>query len=115
MGGVWMRWEKQRTGEEDRAGDNNSWRERGRWKTKTLDFWLQLREGLNAKLGKGFDSIFMLVSWRILKERNGGVFGRQQSLAAAQLTELILEDGRLWVQAGAKLVAALGWPDAAHS
>ncbi|RLN08377.1 hypothetical protein C2845_PM11G04590 [Panicum miliaceum] len=63
----------------------------------------------------GLDSIFMLISWRIWKERNGRVFGRQQPLAAAQLSEHILEDSRLWIQAGVKLIAALGWLDAAQS
>nr|TKW40430.1 hypothetical protein SEVIR_1G245900v2 [Setaria viridis] len=35
-----------------------------------LDWWLTKRNGLNKVQKKGLDSTFMLVSWRIWKERN---------------------------------------------
>ena len=34
---------------------------------------------------------------------------RIKTLVPAQVTGLIIEEGCFWIQAGAKLVAALGW------
>lgn len=76
-----------------------------------LDWWLQLRSGHNHLRQRGIDSIFMLVTWCIWKERNGRTFGSRPASNLAQIIEVIVNEGKLWVKAGAKWMAALGWPE----
>nr|TKW33058.1 hypothetical protein SEVIR_2G208466v2 [Setaria viridis] len=59
---------------------------------------------------KGFDSAFMLVSWKIWKERNERVFARSLPKDASQLLQEIIQEGQLWCASGAKRLAAIGWP-----
>ncbi|RLN13002.1 hypothetical protein C2845_PM09G21490 [Panicum miliaceum] len=67
---------------------------------------------MHSSLRKEFDSTFMLVSWQVWKERNRRVFGGEQHQAAALVSGIIIKEGRAWVQADAKFMAALGWPAA---
>ena len=76
----------------------------------TVDWWLQKRSGLNKLQKKGLDSTFMLVSWKLWKERNGRVFTSQPENSASQVTSLILEEGQQWIQAGAANLITIGWP-----
>lgn len=67
---------------------------------QVLDWWIARRRGFNKLKQKGIDSAFMLLSWRIWKERNGRVFSSQLQSAAAELTALLLERNSLQLSAG---------------
>jgi hypothetical protein len=62
-------------------------------------WWLSSRLHLPETTRKGFDALWLLISWMLWKERNGRVFdGRtttSQTLALA-----IRSEGNLWLQAG---------------
>ena len=73
-----------------------------------MDWWLQKREGFNAIKRKGLDSTFMLVSWRIWKERNDRVFSRTTEKNPAELAQVISEEVHLWCAADAKFLSTLG-------
>ncbi|KAF8653812.1 hypothetical protein HU200_061935 [Digitaria exilis] len=53
----------------------------------------------------------MLLAWCIWKERNRRTFNNGPANTFHQLFVIIVNDGQLWVQAGAKWLVALGWPE----
>lgn len=74
-----------------------------------LDWWMPKRVGFNATKRKGLDSAFMLISWKLWKERND-VFNRSSAKNVATLVQEISTEGELWCATGAKHLAAIGWP-----
>ncbi|TKV95999.1 hypothetical protein SEVIR_9G400800v4 [Setaria viridis] len=80
-----------------------------------MEWWIQKRSTLDAIRIRGLDSTFMLVSWKIWKERNDRVFARVMDKTPAQLTGAITEEALLWCAAGVRCLAALGWHGAATS
>ncbi|TKW02897.1 hypothetical protein SEVIR_7G033974v4 [Setaria viridis] len=59
---------------------------------------------------KGIDSMFMLIAWKIWKERNDRVYQRGTEKNPGQLTWEILDEAFLWCAGGARLLATLPWP-----
>lgn len=80
-----------------------------------IEWWLQKRLGMNKPKKKGLDSTFMLISWKLWKERNDRVFSINQTKTVAQLIYGILEEAQLWIEAGAKHMVSLGWTAAVQS
>ncbi|CAN6359861.1 unnamed protein product [Urochloa humidicola] len=78
-----------------------------------LDWWLLLRAGHHNLKQKGLDSMVMLISWSVWKERNSRTFDTRPERTVAQLVDIILEEGHHWTLAGAKHLAAVGWPSPA--
>lgn len=66
--------------------------------------WRELRAGLPRKPQKGFDSIFLLTSWHICKERNNRIFNGQ-SANPTPVAERIKEEAKLWEKAGARHIS----------
>lgn len=79
-----------------------------------MDWWTDLRRGHNKFKKKGIDSAVMLVTWCIWKERNGRTFGSRPTNDVNQMFDIVMKEGQLWVMAGAKWLAALGWPEMAR-
>nr|TKW10399.1 hypothetical protein SEVIR_6G161750v2 [Setaria viridis] len=52
----------------------------------------------------------MLMSWNLWKERNDRVFNCSQAKNVATLVQQNTTEGERWCAAGAKHLAALGWP-----
>lgn len=69
-----------------------------------------MRLGMTKCKKRGLDSSFMLISWTIWKERNDRVFSRSSAKTVAQLTNVILHQAQLWMEAGTKHMIVLGWP-----
>lgn len=73
---------------------------------RLADWWLSARAELPADLRKGFDSLVLLVTWFIWKERNKRIFD-----AAARLPHMLLaaiaEEGNSWIAAGNSGLAAM--------
>jgi hypothetical protein len=57
------------------------------------------RKRAPKNLRRDFDTVAILVHWRIWKERNARIF-QQESNAVDRLFELIMEDIRSWRAAG---------------
>lgn len=76
-----------------------------------LEWWLQLRQHHNHLKQRGFDSAVMLVLWCLWKERNGRTFNSRPANNTNQLIAIIIAEGQLWTKAGAKWLAAAGWPE----
>lgn len=71
-------------------------------------WWLRTRKVVPKALRKGFDSLVILVAWRIWKERNARVFDNRHMVATALVQE-IRSELQLWYQAGfLKLSPILG-------
>ena len=62
-----------------------------------LSWWLQSREALPESFRRGFDSLTMLVTWGIWKERCRRVFERKQC-TPERLTEIILSAPLGWLK-----------------
>nr|TKW23402.1 hypothetical protein SEVIR_4G289700v2 [Setaria viridis] len=60
-----------------------------------LDWWLDQRKSIRVAKRKGLDSAFMLVSWKLWKERNDRVFVRSSPKNAVQLLAEITQEGQL--------------------
>lgn len=75
-----------------------------------VDWWMQLRDGMDPMKKRGLDSAFMLISWIVWKERNSRVFSREQPRQYGQIAMEIQQQAQLWCSAGAKYLALLGWP-----
>lgn len=73
-----------------------------------VDWWLQARRGILKSSRKGIDSTVLMVSWRIWKIRNDSVFNNRVA-TIDQAMRSILEDVRLWAQAGYHHLGAAGW------
>jgi hypothetical protein len=66
--------------------------------TGMLQWWLQLRNGHCSLKQKGIDSLFMIVTWSLWKERNGRVFGGRQGRTVSDMVHSIWQEGELWVR-----------------
>lgn len=73
---------------------------------KLLDRWLSARTGLPELLRRSFDSLVILLSWCIWKERNRRVFDAR-SRTLVQLLHYIREEGHAWTGAGFKALSLL--------
>ena len=62
-------------------------------------WWMDARRLVPTQLRRGFDSIVLLVSWHLWKERNSRVFDNVVTMAS-QAARLVLEEGDEWVVAG---------------
>jgi hypothetical protein len=71
-----------------------------------LDWWVRGRASLPQALRRSFDSLVLLVSWSLWKERNNRTFERR-STTAGQLVAAILEEAGAWVGAGYSSLALL--------
>ena len=68
-------------------------------------WWLRGREQLQAEVRPSFDSMALLVTWTLWKERNARVFRRRASAAPAMGKEMLME-AELWCDAGFRSLAA---------
>ena len=66
-----------------------------------VDWWLRQRMELQAEARAVFDSLLMLASWMLWKERNNRTF-RDATSTVHELFRAIVTEGVLWVQAGYK-------------
>jgi hypothetical protein len=66
----------------------------------TYTWWKHIRAGSSDLQRAGMDSLFVLVSWQVWKERNARCF-RGSSASVAELLQLIKDEGDRWIQAGA--------------
>jgi hypothetical protein len=62
-------------------------------------WWLAARKRAPKNLRRDFDTVVILVHWRIWKERNARIF-QQKSSTVDQVFELIIEDIGSWRAAG---------------
>lgn len=59
----------------------------------------------SCTLQTGLDSVVMLITWTIWKERNARTFDSRPSINESQLVNISVKKGQLWVQSGAKYMA----------
>jgi hypothetical protein len=71
-----------------------------------VDQWLGERKLIPKDLHRGFDALFLLVSWLIWKERNSRVFERFATMPAWLLPK-ILDECNAWVAVGFRRIAPL--------
>jgi hypothetical protein len=62
-------------------------------------WWLQRRLLLDSVKRRGFDSLVLLVSWEVWKERNARIFRNEVSTAAA-IAKRVHDEGSQWIDAG---------------
>jgi hypothetical protein len=74
--------------------------------TTAVDQWLGERKLIPKHLRRGFDALFLLVSWMIWKERNSRIFEWSATMPA-WLPPKIFELGNAWIAAGFKRIAPL--------
>lgn len=71
-----------------------------------VDQWLAARKLIPKDLPRGYNALFLLVSWIIWKERNSHVFDRFATMPAWLLPK-IREECDAWVTAGFRRIAPL--------
>jgi hypothetical protein len=71
-----------------------------------MEQWLGERKLLPKEQQRGFDALFLLVSWLIWKERNSRVFERFATMPAWLLPN-IHDECDVWVAAGFRKLAPL--------
>ena len=69
------------------------------------EWWLSARAGIPKPMRRNFDTITILLHWRLWKERNSRVF-YQVASSADRVLDLIREDIAVWRSAGC--IADLG-------
>jgi hypothetical protein len=65
----------------------------------TEDWWLTARKRAPKTLRRDFDTVTILVHWRIWKERNARIF-HQECNTVERVFELIVEELHAWRAAG---------------
>jgi hypothetical protein len=65
----------------------------------TEEWWLMARKRAPKNICRDFDTVAILVHWRIWKERNSRIF-QQECSTADRVFELIIEDIHSWKAAG---------------
>ena len=70
------------------------------------DWWIDLRKRLDVDSRGLFDSLLLLISWRLWKERNARVFGRAPS-SVHEVVAAIAAEGEEWASAGYAPLLAL--------
>lgn len=70
------------------------------------DTWNRLRVRLPKQQRKGMDSLFILVSWQIWKQRNDKVF-RGETASAQRISQKIKDEAKVWIAAGASGLGSL--------
>lgn len=73
----------------------------------TEEWWLAARRAVPKAVWRNFDTIVILVHWRIWKERNSRIFEKVAS-SADRVLDLLREDIAVWRAAGC--VSDLGTP-----
>lgn len=63
------------------------------------EWWLKAREGIPKPTKKNFDTILILLHWRIWKERNVRIFDNVIS-SADRVRDLVIQDIGTWRAAG---------------
>jgi hypothetical protein len=71
-----------------------------------LDWWLLARARIPRALRRSFDSLVLLVSWLLWKERNRRTFDHR-SMTAPELLRCISEEANVWIVAGYRCLALL--------
>ena len=62
-----------------------------------IQWWVEARNAIPRSERKGFDSLFMLTSWAVWKQRNAQVFGKvNQQLQLVQLMGQIIDEAKEW-------------------
>jgi hypothetical protein len=69
-------------------------------------WWLQRRLLLDSVKRRGFDSLVLLVSWEVWKERNARIFRNEVSTTAV-IAKRIHDEGSQWIDAGFTPLAAV--------
>jgi hypothetical protein len=70
----------------------------------TEDWWVQVRKRVPKHVRRDFDTVVILVNWKLWKERNSRIFDNVQH-SAEEVFEGIREDISLW--RSARLVVAI--------
>jgi hypothetical protein len=71
-----------------------------------VDWWLQARAQAPNPFRRGFDTLVLLVSWEVWKERNRRMF-ENLSRTPAEVLALIRNEGDSWIAAGFRSLAPL--------
>jgi len=71
-------------------------------------WWEHLQRLQVREHRRGFDSLFMCITWAIWKERNNSLF-EGTSCTAQELQDKIKLDIKLWIHAGARCLGCLKW------
>ncbi|OEL17762.1 hypothetical protein BAE44_0021220 [Dichanthelium oligosanthes] len=64
-----------------------------------LFWWLKSQKCVAKTIRKGFDSLVMLIVWKIWLERNNRVFKGAAALPTDVIKDVVVE-GRCWITAG---------------
>ena len=70
------------------------------------DWWLQTRAAVPETFRRGFDSLVLLVSWVIWKERNNRTFNNAAK-TTTQVLALVSDEIDSYINAGYKCLASL--------
>jgi hypothetical protein len=71
-----------------------------------LDWWLRTRDTFPETLRRSFDSLVLLVSWCLWKERNRRTFDHRAS-TTTELLGRTLEEADVWIASGFRSLALL--------
>jgi hypothetical protein len=70
------------------------------------DWWQNTRTAIPKPFKRSFDSLVLLVSWKVWKERNRRTF-ENNTRTPPQLYVLILEEADAWIDTGFRCLASL--------
>ena len=70
------------------------------------DWWQNTRTAIPKPFKRSFDSLILLVSWKVWKERNRRTFDNIMR-TPSQLFAFILEEAYAWIAAGFRYLASL--------
>jgi hypothetical protein len=66
---------------------------------RLVDWWLWARLEVPHQYRRGLDSVILLVSWELWKERNRRTF-QAESLSPPALFDQIVDEANAWIGAG---------------